>query len=233
MYNEGQIKTKTAKALYSAMEDYCSQKGASYEIIFSDDGSTDGCSDTLYRISHELEFSCGRIDVVRSETNRGKGAAVRRGVMASHGDIIIYTDCDLAYGTKVIGDVCDRFFENDSEIIIGSRKLHPDGYDGYTILRKAASKVYLKVLSLFAGFKLSDSQCGFKAFKGDIAKDLFASSSLEGWSFDFEILMLAQKRGYEISEMPVKIVNHRESKIHMIKDSFKMLSDIYRIRRNL
>lgn len=96
-----------------------------------------------------------------------------------------------------------------------------------------ASKTYVTVLALAAGFKLSDSQCGFKAFRTDVAKDIFSECETNGWAFDFEVLMRANQKKYKIEEMPVKIVNHRDSKIHIIQDSLRMLRDIRKIKKRL
>ena len=95
------------------------------------------------------------------------------------------------------------------------------------------SKVYIKVLCIAGGFKLSDSQCGCKAFEKTAAKDVFSRCAVNGFAFDFEAILWAQMLGMKISEMPVKIINHRESKINIIKDSFKMLKDVRNIRKRV
>ena len=89
--------------------------------------------------------------------NRGKGSAVREAIAASEGDIVMYLDCDLAYGTDVVPEVIRKMKESDYDIIIGSRNLTDDGYEGYAPIRKLASKTYIKVLNLCAGFHMSDS----------------------------------------------------------------------------
>ena len=109
----------------------------------------------------------------------------------------------------------------------------PSGYDGYTFVRKVASKAYLKVLAVYAGFKLSDSQSGFKFFEGNLARKIFGLCETDGWSFDFEILMLAKKEGAVMEEYPVRVVNHRESKIRVFSDSIKMLKELRNIKKRL
>ena len=121
--------------------------GYDYEVIFSDDGSTDGC-----RAKVE-SFGDDHIRTVGYEKNRGKGCAIRTGVLAAEGNIVIFTDCDLAYGLDVVAEAVERFEKDpEADIIIGSRNLSNDGYEGYTLLRKIASKTYIKCLALAAGF---------------------------------------------------------------------------------
>ena len=100
-------------------------------------------------------------------------------------------------------------------------------------MRKIMSKVYIKVLCIVGGFKLSDSQCGCKAFGREAAKDIFSRCKIDGFAFDFECILWAQKLGYKISEMPVKIINHRESKVRVFRDTAKMLRDVRGIRRRV
>lgn len=227
MYNEAAICADTARTLWRAMESLREKYGWSYEVIFSDDGSRDGCGD-IVRKTAEDEHLTG-VRVVGYAENRGKGAAVREAVLASRGEIVLYTDCDLAYGTDVIAEAVTRYTDG-VDAVIGSRNLQGDGYDGYTFMRKLASKAYIKVLSLAAGFKLSDSQCGCKSFRGDMARKIFAKCETNGFAFDFEVLLLAGKLGAKIAEMPVKIINHRESTVHVVRDSVKMLRDLARIK---
>ncbi len=230
MFNEEKCVGATADALVRAMEKSCSEEGWEYEIILSDDGSADN---TLTIAENKAAEYPGKIRIVSSPVNRGKGAAIRRAVTAAAGDAAVFTDCDLAYGTDVIGDAVRIMEETGADLVIGSRALHPEGYEGYTPIRKIASRTFKKMLAIRAGFKLTDSQCGFKAMKGDIARDLFENSVTDGWSFDFEILMLAGRRGYTIREMPVKVLFHKESRIRVFRDGLKMSRDIGRIKKRI
>jgi dolichyl-phosphate beta-glucosyltransferase len=203
--------------------------GGDYELIFVDDGSADGCGDTVLA-AHETD---ARIRLCRYTPNRGKGYAVRTGVLAAEGDLILFTDCDNAYGEEAIGNIADAIVDSGADIVDGSRNLSKDGYEGYTFLRKLASKTYIKVIAVAAGFKLSDSQCGIKAFRSDIAKKIFSNCEVDRFAFDLEVIMIATKLKAQIGEMPVKIINHRESTVHVLRDSVKMLRDVYRMKKRI
>ena len=224
MYNESSIIADTARQLHATMEKVFDD----YEILFSDDGSKDNSAD----IVNQLGLS--NVRVVGYTENRGKGCAIRTAMLEAQGDIIMFTDADLAYGTDVIPSAVKSLCSNeDAGMLIGSRNIGKDGYDGYTFTRKIMSKVYIKVLCLVGGFKLTDSQCGCKAFKRDAAREIFSKAKVDGFAFDFEAILRAQKSGIKIIEMPVKIINHRDSKIHIIRDSVRMLSDLIKIKKDI
>ncbi len=224
MYNESSIIEDTAKTL----SDYMGANFEDYEIIFSNDGSKDGCDKLVEAMN------LPHVRVVGYPDNRGKGYAVRTAMLAAEGDIIMFTDADLAYGTDVIKRVYETFLANpDAHMVIGSRNLSKDGYEGYTAIRKLASKVYIKILSVVGGFKLSDSQCGCKAFTAEATQKIFTRCEVDRFAFDFECILWAVKFGMKIVEMPVKIINHRESKVSIIRDSFKMVRDILKMKKRI
>ena len=224
MYNEKSIIADTAKTL----SDYMSEHFEDYEILFSNDGSKDGCDEIV------RSLNLPHVRVTGYPVNQGKGCAVRTAVLEAEGDIVMFTDADLAYGTDVIARVAEKFAENpDADVVIGSRNLNKDGYEGYTLLRKIASKTYIKILCIAGGFKLSDSQCGCKAFRGEAAQKIFSRCEVNGFAFDFEAILWSQRYGCKIVEMPVKIINHRESKVHVISDTFKMLRDLRKMKKRI
>lgn len=224
MYNESKIIEDTARTL----SDYMQASFEDYEILFSDDGSTDGCGDMV----RALNLPCVR--VVGYAQNAGKGCAVRTAMLEATGDIRMFTDADLAYGIDVIKSVADTFAGNPgADMVIGSRNLSADGYEGYTLLRRIASKTYIRVLCLFGGFRLSDSQCGCKAFSGEAVKKIFPRCQVNGFAFDFEAILWAVKYGMKICEMPVKVINHRESKVRVLRDTFRMLRDLRRMKKRI
>ncbi len=229
MYNESAIAETCVRTLAEAMEN----TGISYEILFSDDGSTDDCAVLIEKTARELALTGGEIRVVRAEKNRGKGHAVRLGMQAAQGDLCIFTDCDLAYGTDVIAAMANRMKSSDADVLIGSRAIAENGYAGYTLMRKLASKAYVRLLAASAGFRYTDSQCGIKLFRREAAQKIFSLAETDGWAFDFELLLLADKFGYTIEEYPVTVLNHRESKVHLLRDSIKMAGDVRKIRNRI
>lgn len=224
MYNESSIIKRNSQLLH----EYLSDNFEHFELIFIDDGSTDNSA----QIVKDLNLS--NTKVISYKPNHGKGHAVRIGMMECSGDIAMFIDSDLAYGTNVISEAVSLLKDNpDKSVLVGSRVKHPQGYDGYTFMRKVASKLYIKILNIFGGLKLSDSQCGCKAYRGKAIKDIFSRCETDGFAFDFETILIAQKLNYSFLEMPVKIVNHRESKVRLIRDSLEMLIELKAIKKRV
>lgn len=225
MYNESSIIDDAIKTF----SEYLKSKYEDWELIFVDDGSKDGCGDAVRKASEEEP----RIRLAGYPDNRGKGCAVRTGMLAANGDIVVFTDCDNAYGEDAVGRMIDMFSENDADVIIGSRNLSKDGYKDYTFIRRIASKTYIKVIAIAAGFKLSDSQSGIKGFRREAAQKIFRNCEVDRFAFDLEAIMIAQKAGFKIAEMPVTIINHRESKVRVLRDALKMLSDVRKMKKRI
>ena len=224
MYNESSIIAKTAKELSAYMGEHF---GDDYEIIFSDDGSVDGSAEIVKGLNLK------NVRVVGYEKNQGKGSAVRHGVLSSLGDVVIFTDADLAYGVDVIEEAVEIVERKEYPVLVASRAKHKEGYEGYTAIRKLASKTYIKLLNLFGGIKISDAQCGFKAFDGEEGRRIFSLCKTNNFAFDLEVILWAQKMKLAIYEMPAKIINHRESKVNLLKDSLRMVKEISAIKRNI
>ena len=224
MYNEAAIIADSARTYF----EYLSTHFEEFELIFVDDGSSDDCAARVEAL--QLPDT----QVIRYTPDQGKGNAVRTGMLAATGDVRMFLDADVAYGTEVIGRAAALFAEHpEKDLVIGSRPIHPEGYAGYTPLRKLASATYIKVLNLVGGFRLSDSQCGCKAYRGAVADLIFARTETKGFAFDFETILWAQKLGCGILEMPVKIINHRASKVHVFRDTFRMLKELRAIKKRV
>lgn len=221
-YNEAAIIADTIRSLLV----YLDRHFADYELIISDDGSTD---DTKAIVGG---FENSHLRVVGSFPNAGKGAAVRRGMLAASGAIIAYTDADLAYGTEVIAPMVRQLLSEADDIVIGSRRLHPDGFADYPPLRLLASRTFSFITGTFAGFHY-DTQCGLKAFSASAAQKIFSVCETAGFAFDFEVLMLAAGMNMKIGQIPVKIINHRNSKVNVLRDSVRMFGDVATIRSSV
>ena len=224
MYNESRIIEQSAKDLSRYMQECFDD----YEILFCDDGSRDGCAELVRALA------LPNVRVIGYSDNRGKGSAVREAMLEATGEIRLFTDADLAYGTDVIGRVVDKFAQDpELSLVIGSRTLDPQGYESYTRLRKLASKTYIRLLSLVAGFRLSDSQCGCKAFSAEAAEEIFSRCQTNGFAFDLEALLFATALGYRIGEIPVRVLHHDSSNVHVLKDAFLMLRDVSRMKKRI
>ncbi len=239
-YNEKDILPET----FFALKDFLEKEMPNGEVIFVSDGSSDGSSELLRSLlieaggtflgeSGRVESPEGGLFGIAYEKNRGKGNAVRVGMRAASGDILLFTDCDLAYGLDKVGEFIRIMSEGDPlpDLAIASRPLHPEGYEGYPFLRRLASKCYLLVLKCYGSLSVSDSQAGLKAFRREVYESLREEYLEDGFAFDFELLLLAEKKGYRICEVPAKVVSHRESKVSVLKDARRMLKKMREIKK--
>ncbi len=220
------------KNILSCLDRLCGYMESSfddYEIVIVNDGSTDSTEQLFIRNADKYR----NLRLITYTQNKGKGNAVRVGMLGATGDRIVCTDCDLAYGVDVIEAMAKAL--DRSDLVIGSRNLTKEGHKGYTLLRKLASKAYIKLLNLAAGFKHTDSQCGIKAYRADAAKRIFSNCVTCGFAFDLEVLMIAEKAGLSIGEYPVSVINHSnaDSKVRVFRDTKKMLCDLKRIKKHV
>ena len=224
MYNESRVIADSARRL----SDYMAAHFTDYEILFCNDGSTDGCDEAV------RSLALPNVRVIGYEKNRGKGCAVRTAMLEAKGEIRLFTDADLAYGCEVIGQFAEAFaLTPDTDLVIGSRNLDTSGYEGYTAIRRLASKVYLRTLALLCGFRLSDSQCGIKAFRASAAEAVFSRCETDGFAFDLEALLRATEMKLTVTEVPVRVLVHGDSKVRVVRDTVRILSDTRRIKRRI
>lgn len=207
------------------IRDYLASRGYNFEIIVVDDGSTDKTSEVI----SEIQKHDNRICLLRLEKNRGKGYAVRTGVLASNGDVILFSDADLSTPIEEIENLLSHLGEFD--VVIGSRSL-PDSkvivhQPRYREMMGRIFNLLVRCL-LLRGFV--DTQCGFKIMTARAAKAIFNLASINSFSFDVEIILLAKKKGLGVKDVPVRWVNSRSSKVHPVIDSAKMLLDLFRIK---
>ena len=221
-YNEGEIIRETLRAA----DEYMSREFADYEIIAVDDGSTDNTAELLSQLVSDKLIAPGYAK------NRGKGFAVRTGVLAATGDIIVCTDADLAYGLEVIGTAVRMLAASDVRLVVGSRRVRGGGYGSYPPIRRLASQCFSLVRYIASGLPY-DTQCGFKCFEAATARELFSACVEESFAFDFEIMLAARRGGVAIEQLPVTIVNHRSSNVRLLHDSVRTLRAIAAIKRRM
>ncbi len=221
-YNEAKIIRNTIETLMSNLEKNYSE----YELVIADDGSTDNTQSIVESITSPY------LRYTKHSPHKGKGCTVREGVMESNGDVVVYTDADLAYGIEIIGELVQKIDSGGADVAIGSRKLHPDGYCDYPTIRLIASRFFSFFTGRLAGFDY-DTQCGLKAFSSKAAKEIFSRAKTDGFAFDFEVMMYAKCLSYSVAQVPVMVKNHRESKVKLVSDSIRMFRDIIGIRHTV
>lgn len=216
-YNESQRLPETL----STLNEYLSGADFESEVLVVDDGSTDGTSEVVAAPAR----------VLRNPTNHGKGYAVRQGMLEATGGIRIFMDADLSVPPDEIGRLLEQF-EAGHDIVIGSRNVHGAEVDSSSRpYRRTMGHIFNRFVRMFAVGDISDTQCGFKGFKREVAENLFSRQKLDGFAFDVEILYLASRLGYRTFEMPIKWVDSATTKIRPMVDSLIMLKDLMRIRR--
>ena len=173
------------------------------ELIVVDDGSRDGTSEVVRRATRRFPARV-TVRVVQHARQLGKGAAVRSGCLAARGRYVAYTDADLAVPVEETGRVLDALLE-DCDVAIGTR-IQPDGSDmreSQPRLRRLAGSGFTSVRRRLAAGAIVDTQCPLKAFRAEVVPHLFRAQRLRGWSFDAEVLYLAEQRGLRICQVPV------------------------------
>lgn len=209
-YNEGKILRRNVSELERVLEGQLK----SFEIIISEDGSTD---DTV-AVAKELEN--GRIRLLEGSFRLGKGAAIKRAVTYAKGDVIIFMDADLASDPSQVKELTHHI-ENGADIVIGSRYLRGSKATR-NIIRYIASRSYNFLVRLLLGSKLSDHQCGFKCFKKRAAIPIIKKVDNNQWFWDTEFLVRAQHAGLRIVETPIQWEESPTSQFHLIRDAYTM-----------
>lgn len=204
---------------------YVNKQAFAIEVLVVENGS----QDATLKIAEDFAARQPAFRAIHEE-RPGKGRAVQKGMLAAVGQYRFFADTDFS---MPVGEI-SRFIPPvvDAPVAIGSREAPGAVRYNEPSYRHVTGRVFNTLIRLLVLPNLQDTQCGFKMFRADAAMDLFPRQTLMGWSFDVELLYIARRRGYPILEVPVPWYFNPESKINVLRDSWRMFIDLLAIRRN-
>ena len=223
-YNESARITATLDKVLA----YIGQNHWEAEVLVVNDGSQDDTAAIIRRYSERTPV----VRLLENPGNRGKGYAVRNGMLQARGDILVFSDADLS--SPIYESVrLIREIEKGADVAFGSRWLEADTQtERQPILRQIAGRVYNILLRIILGLNYKDTQCGLKAFSRAAAETVFTRQKIERWGFDPELLFIARKFHMKLVEVPVEWAHDDRSKINPVVDGFKMFLEMLKIRWN-
>jgi dolichyl-phosphate beta-glucosyltransferase len=212
------------------IDTYLRQANRKGELIIADDGSTDNTlviiKETLAKLS--LPSQCLRHD------HKGKGYAVRQGIKASRGSVVLFMDCGANVPLEYIDKGIHLLTVEKADIILGTR-YRPQS----TIIhdriwyRKVTSTIFRRFVNIWLNLpqNVSDSQCGFKIFRGDLARQLFENSRIDGFLFDLEVILAASRMGHKMTELPLRWRCDRDSRLRISSSLFPVIKELIYLRK--
>ena len=205
------------------ISNYLLSHALSYEIIVVSDGSTDNTAQTVKKMGLE------NIRLVEYHPNRGKGYAVRMGFQEAAGDVVLLSDADLSTPISEYGKLFS-YFQKGYEVVLGSRGLPESEVKlPQKCHRRFMGKTFNSMVQLFIVRGFQDTQCGFKLLSGKAVKEILPRMTLNGFAFDVELVLIAQKSGFKIIEVPVKWYNSPESRVLIWRDPLRMFAELFSI----
>ena len=215
-----------AERLGSTLErtvDYLSRRGLSYEVVVVDDGSRDRT------VQVAEAFADRGVRVIRHEQNRGKGAAIKTGVLASRGAEVLLSDADASTPIEELERLQRKLPE--APVVLGSRAVAgADIRQHQPFYRELMGKTFNRIIRLVGAHGLYDTQCGFKLLQGEVAREIGAELTVDGFAYDVELVWLARRHGYRVVEVGVIWVDSPDSRVDPVRSSLAMLRDVVRMR---
>jgi dolichyl-phosphate beta-glucosyltransferase len=228
-YNEEARLPPTIERLAAFLAAFLGARSGRFEIIVVDDGSTDG----TVALARRLGQRHPSLRVIATAPNRGKGHAVRTGMLAARGQIALMYDADGSTPPQEIPRLLAPLADSRAAVAIGSRYVGGAAPAGQPAWRRVWSRFSHLVVQRTLVPGVRDAHCGFKAFTAAAARDLFGRATIDGWSFDLEVLALARRLGHEIAEVPVAWRDDGRSRVRPLHDLRKVIVETLAIRRNL
>jgi dolichyl-phosphate beta-glucosyltransferase len=210
---------------------YASEGPLPAELIVVDDGSRDRTSQAAQEAFGATKVIPAK--VIRYEQNRGKGFAVRTGLLASSGEIALFSDADLSTPIEEMSKIVDPIRSGEFDVTFGSRALDRSLIGTHQPWRREqGGKVFNLVVRTLTGMPFWDTQCGFKAFNMAKFRPLLDLMRIERFGFDVEFLYVSRLHGLRLKEIPVRWNNDERSKVSVVRDSIRMFKEVVEIRRN-
>jgi len=208
---------------------YLDDRGLDGEVIVVNDGSADGTA----QIADALAQDHARVRAEGYARNRGKGHAVRHGVRQARGAAIVFLDADLATPVGEIDKVLPAIAAG-AQVVVGTR-VHPEAEIEHPqpTVRRFMGGVFRSLARTMLGLRTSDITCGFKAFTRDAAHRLFTPATIDGWAFDAELLVIAQRLGIRVVEVPVRWTDRRDSRVRPLRNALESWRQLRLIRRRM
>lgn len=233
-YNEEAGITSSLTQVIGFMKSFAS----SFEVIVVDDGSLDKTTKVVEKFAKDHPEI-----ILKRNSHKGKGFAVRTGMLMSSGKYVLMADADMATPIEELKRLMVWLKDHDFDIVIGSREGVGAVRDNEPYVRHLMGRIFNLIIRIIAVSGINDTQCGFKVFKAEVAQDIFKSLVLFGpdtpdtevprvTAFDVEVLMIANKRGYKIKEVPVHWTYVKTKRVHPIRDSIANLSDVLAVKAN-
>ena len=221
-YNEEERLPRTLSRLH----EYYESQAYPYDVIIVNDGSKDGTA----KLVREFVATHPKFQLIDYSPNHGKGYAVRTGILAAKGDLVLFCDADLATPQEETEKLLPHLLDG-ADVAIGSRPLRDSNLEKHQPLyRELFGRMANKLIQLLAVRGIQDTQCGFKMFSARAAREIFTRCKLDEFGFDFEGLMVARDLGYRIDEVPIRWLDQEGSKVVLMRDGPRALRDLVRIR---